>query len=134
MDWSSQKHAYGNAVDIPALLGKLTPDPQASVWEELWSRLCHQGTVYSASFAVLPTFLNLAEQWMPKDRIPLLSLAGAIFGATDVRGSHDELFSSFAWVVPRFQSLCHQSLAETGLSRHEFIYLLQASLSFEARA
>ena len=132
MDWNSLKHAYGNAADTPALLGKLTPDAQASVWEELWSRLCHQDTVYSASFAALPTFVDVAEQWTPKDRIQILSLAAAILASTDVHGgSRDDFVRPVAWVVPRFRHLCRQSLAEIGLPAHEFIYLLQAARSFE---
>jgi hypothetical protein len=62
-DWRTLNHAYGNAADIAGLLQQLSPEPKASVWEELWSRLCHQGTVYSASFAALPALADAAEPW-----------------------------------------------------------------------
>lgn len=132
MDWSTLKHAYGNAVDVPALLASLSPDPQASVWEELWSRLCHQGTVYSASFAALPALVVACEQWKPKERAQLISLAASILAPKDAYGGcRDDFLRPVEWVVPRFQRLCRQSLAETRLSTHDFIYLLQASRSFE---
>lgn len=52
-DWSQLSHAYGTAEDIPGLLDRLEPDPRSPVWNDLWSSLCHQGTVYTASYAAL---------------------------------------------------------------------------------
>jgi hypothetical protein len=130
-DWTALEHAYGNAADVPALLDQLSPDPEASVWEELWSRLCHQGTVYSASFAALPALADAAEQWKPAERAQVIALAAAILASTDVNGCCDNSLRAVEGVVPRLQRLCRESLAATGLSTHEFIYLLQAARSFE---
>ncbi|HEU4670565.1 MAG TPA: hypothetical protein VFR91_07640 [Dyella sp.] len=57
--WSELRHAYGAATDIPALLGQLASYPdersyQDEPWFTLWSSLCHQGDIYSASFAAVP--------------------------------------------------------------------------------
>jgi hypothetical protein len=56
--WSELKHAYGSASDIPALLAQLESSPSSGgnsePWFSLWSALCHQGDVYSASFAAVP--------------------------------------------------------------------------------
>jgi hypothetical protein len=57
--WSELQHAYGAASDIPALLSQLTNYPseasyQDEPWFTLWSSLCHQGDIYSASFAAVP--------------------------------------------------------------------------------
>ncbi|MGF0669202.1 hypothetical protein ACQRWG_15410 [Stenotrophomonas maltophilia] len=57
--WAELQHAYGAADDIPELLANLSipkgerseDDSIEDTWEELWSSLCHQGDVYSASFA-----------------------------------------------------------------------------------
>ena len=35
--------------------------PEAEPWFTLWSSLCHQGDVYSASFAAVPHILRVAE-------------------------------------------------------------------------
>lgn len=126
-DWSTLTHAYGDATDLPALLARLSPDPDADVWYELWSRLCHQGTVYSASFAALPALANAAEQWKPAERAQSLALAAAILASDDVQGCRDDLLSPVAWVVPHFQQLCRDSLAEGGTSQTEFIHLMQAA-------
>jgi hypothetical protein len=61
--WSELQHAYGAASDIPSLLRQLADYPseanyQAEPWFTLWSSLCHQGDVYSASFAAVPHIIE----------------------------------------------------------------------------
>jgi hypothetical protein len=61
--WSELSHAYGFAGDIEPLLQSLYDFPpesqiQAEPWHTLWSSLCHQGDVYSASFAAVPVILD----------------------------------------------------------------------------
>jgi hypothetical protein len=57
-DWSSLKHAYGDASDVPAMLRQLASLPdsfgQSEPWFSIWSALAHQGDVYSGSFAAVP--------------------------------------------------------------------------------
>jgi hypothetical protein len=57
--WSELEHAYGAAGNIPPLLRQLEGFPDQTRYDEepwftLWSALCHQGDVYSASFAAVP--------------------------------------------------------------------------------
>jgi hypothetical protein len=64
--WSDLTHAYGNAADIPPLLRAIAAHPSVSSptegpWFELWSALCHQGDVYSASFAAVPHIIDVAS-------------------------------------------------------------------------
>lgn len=127
MDWSALKHAYGNAADVPALLARLSPDPDAGVWEELWSRLCHQGTVYSASFAALPALADIAGRWKPTERAQLIALAASILDSRN--HCPKDLLGPLEWVAPRFQQLCRESLAQRELPKADFIYLLQAARS-----
>ncbi|WP_458069705.1 hypothetical protein [Rhodanobacter sp. BL-MT-08] len=61
--WSELRHAYGAATDIPGLLRQLSSFPGESSYREepwftLWSSLCHQGDVYSASFASVPHIVS----------------------------------------------------------------------------
>jgi hypothetical protein len=63
--WSHLTHAYGSAVDIPPLLRQLSNFPSSQnckdePWYSLWSSLCHQGDVYSASFAAVPHIIMAA--------------------------------------------------------------------------
>ena len=64
--WSQLNHAYGPASDIPNLLRNLALFPlqrsygQAEPWHSLGSSLCHQGNVYTASYAAVPHLLQIA--------------------------------------------------------------------------
>jgi len=64
--WSSLADAYGDASGIPDLLRALAADPgpkpgyEAEPWFSLWSGLCHQGDVYTASYAAVPHIVRIA--------------------------------------------------------------------------
>ncbi len=66
--WGELHHAYGPASDIPELLRQLSKDPSpacahnAEPWFSLWSSLCHQHDVYSASYAALPHLVAIGLQ------------------------------------------------------------------------
>ena len=47
-NWAQLRQAYGPADNIPALLDRMMADQSDPVWDELFSCLFHQGTVYSA--------------------------------------------------------------------------------------
>lgn len=75
-DWSQLSHAYGSAEDIPALLDRIASEPNAERWSNLWSALCHQGSVYSASFAALPWLADVAGSDDREQAVSALNLAG----------------------------------------------------------
>ncbi|MFC0042379.1 hypothetical protein [Actinomadura rayongensis] len=119
-DWPNLEHAYGTAEDVPALLDALVPDGTADVWDELWSRLCHQGTVYSASFAALPRLTEAAAAWDPADRVMVLALAAAIAVESD-DGVADR---------DTLHALTTEALAVAD-GPDDTVYLLRALLAFE---
>ena len=133
-DWITLKHAYGSAEEIPLLLDQLSANAEDDVWNELWSCLCHQGTVYSASFAALPALTEYAESCCPWDRVPALLLAGAILASDDVQGSRDDLVRPHKKVLEQLRALCGESLAQAGIEQSTFIYLLEAMCSLEGNA
>ncbi|WP_459804351.1 hypothetical protein [Herbidospora sp. RD11066] len=129
-DWSRLTHAYGSAENIPDLLDQLVPDSRAEVWEELWSCICHQMTVYPASFAALPRLTEIARTWAPEDRTMILSLCGSIVagarqphGAGDVRAIH----------APEIEELLvlTDETMHAAIDEDSFTYMLQALLAFE---
>lgn len=68
--WEELSHAYGNAADIPKLLKQLENAPPSKGYEDepyfsLWSSLCHQYDVYSASYAAVP---YIVEMTIGKDK------------------------------------------------------------------
>lgn len=66
--WADLQHAYGNALDIPDLLRALAESTgskacyQDEPWLSLWSSLCHQGDIYTASYAAVPHIVHLASR------------------------------------------------------------------------
>jgi hypothetical protein len=83
VDWAALTHAYGSASDVPGLLARAAdaPAPRAyndEPWFSLWSSLCHQGTVYPASYAAVPELVRLAEQRDGDARAECLLLAASI--------------------------------------------------------
>ena len=54
--WAELRTAYGDTVDVPAMLRDLESVPNSrdfrdEPWFSMWSALAHQGNVYAASFA-----------------------------------------------------------------------------------
>jgi hypothetical protein len=132
-NWSQLQHAYGSAEDVPGLLDAASSDPQAKEWDDLWSRLCHQGTVYSASFAALPALTRIARHCSPADRQMPLILAGAIVASSDrPYGSEDPQVTRAADIAALLD-LTEEALRDPALADDDntYVYLLQAMLSFE---
>jgi|SRR3989338_1247234 len=64
--WSELRDAYGAASDVPKLLEQLAENPRPKKdareepWFMLWSKLCHQGDIYTASYAAVPHIIQIA--------------------------------------------------------------------------
>ena len=63
--WTDTKHAYGSAENIPVLLEKIYQNPSDDgsnetdeIWSTLWSSLCHQGDVFTASALASPHLIE----------------------------------------------------------------------------
>lgn len=61
-DWALLYDAYGPAREIP---GPPNGTDDGWVWQELWGRFCHQGTVASASYAAIPELADVAARRTP---------------------------------------------------------------------
>ncbi len=130
VDWSLLNDAYGPATTIPELLVTAASDLDGSKWRELWSRLCHQGSIYSASYPAVAELEALAAASEPKQRFRFLHLAAGIVASTDHRPGKFAR-SSIAALLPRPQALADEALAVPGQRQADFIYLMQASLAFQ---
>jgi hypothetical protein len=58
-----------------------------------------------------------------------MALAASILASKDRCPKH--LAGSLDWLVPRFQQLCRESLAQKRIPKGDFVYLLQAAHSFD---
>lgn len=106
------------------MLARATPEVSDPVWDDLWSRLCHQGTVYPASFLALPGLLALARRWPPSQRTAPLALASGIVVAEDGAQSLD------ADILAGLEEAAAESLSRPGLSHEQIVYVAQALLAF----
>ena len=128
-DWSSLRDAYGNASNVPDLLNRLSPNPEDSVWDDLWSRICHQGTVYSASFAALPHLLQWAQTVPAVQRAMVLALAGAIIASQHIVSGAECRTAAIEETAAGFEQLGLETLAQSELTPSDFIYAAQAVLA-----
>jgi|SRR5688572_17897905 hypothetical protein len=81
--WSTLTHAYGKADDIPDLIRQLEGLPEfvdfkSEPYYSLSSALCHQGDVYTASYAAVPHFVRILAENPANAPWALYSLPGAI--------------------------------------------------------
>lgn len=124
-NWKELRHAYGSAEDLPRVISALTPDPKAPAWDDLWNRVCHQGTTYSASTAVLPFLLRCASGWDAPARAMPLTLAGSIVCAPQTN------LSGYEPTVEALRLLALDTVRDRGLSRSDRIYVMQAVLALQ---
>jgi hypothetical protein len=133
-DWKALSHAYGTASEIPALIAQLsleTADPKYPLWEELWSRLCHQGTVYSASYAALPLLLEYAQALPPEKRTMPLVLMSAIVASDDLHGVERRPLNIIDAISPSARHLTEECLGAGDHDTIAFAYLVQAATIFD---
>jgi hypothetical protein len=131
-EWTSLQHAYGPAGDIPALLAAAENSGAkfGPAWNDVWSRLCHQGTTYTASYAALPLLADMAERHAPAGYVAALDLAAAILASTD--GPTDPVLrrQQHADTLRRLHDLAYRNLP-LAEGDTEFVYGLQALMAFE---
>lgn len=130
-DWSSLRQAYGTAEEVPNLLRQLEQNPSEEVMNDLWSMLCHQGTVYTASFAALPILVRVAGRLSGRWRLNVLVLAAAIVASDDAVGDRpDALVES---VTSELKQLITEAMADASVDDQTFIYLMQAAAAAEGK-
>ncbi|HJP73775.1 MAG TPA: hypothetical protein VJ914_05885 [Pseudonocardiaceae bacterium] len=136
-DWSQLTHAYGPATDVPPLFEQIAdPELAHDAWYELWGRLCHQRTVYSASFAAVPLLAEIATGHRQGDHRPAILLAGRIVvGEAQlhepgyIRAQYPDAIADLHRVTQR--TLTEQPFEGTG---YDYLNPLQALLAFEGVA
>lgn len=134
VDWSALSDAYGQASDIPFVIADLsteTADPRNPVWEELWGRLCHQGTVYTASYAALPLLLDHIKLLTPEKRAMPLMLVGAIISSDDLVGVDTRPHALIDGASAEALLLTEQCMDAGEQDHISFIHLLAAACAFK---
>jgi hypothetical protein len=130
-EWASLRDGFGSAEQIPALLAVAAEDPdRRDGWDALWTRLYHQGTVYTASYAALPALAAMSRQHGPGGYLPALHLAASIIASDDgpedsatVRRRYDRELADLGAVAAR--NLQHAK------DDVEYVWGLLALMAFE---
>lgn len=90
--WAQLRHAHGSAEDVPRLLQRAAgpTNGRDRAWALLWDRLCHHGSVYSASAAAVPELARIAadDSLRPADRAQATSLIAAIADGSSYLAVH----------------------------------------------
>ncbi|MFG1820432.1 hypothetical protein ACGFIF_42215 [Kribbella sp. NPDC049174] len=131
-EWASLQDAYGSAERVPALLATAAAAgaDHGAPWDELWGRLCHQGTVYSASYAALPTLAQMSAQHDPSGYVAALHLAAAIIASNDGPEDTAVVRRRYAHEVADLRIVAARNL-QHATGDTEFVYGLQALMTFE---
>jgi hypothetical protein len=133
IDWAAIRDVYGPATEVPDLLRRAEASGDASeLWNELWGRLCHQGTVSPASYAALPLLLGIAERHPGSRYLAALHLAGAIVASTDGPRDNATVRRENVSTIERLRAVALRNLDEAE-SDADFVYGLEALLAFEDR-
>jgi len=114
--WEELSHAYGDAADTARLLRQLHERPNTDLadpaWDELCGSICHQGSVYPASFAALPHLATIAERAKPGLSLSAINLMTAIVVSDDRREEPPpDLLPAFDAAVARLEPLAIRALA-----------------------
>lgn len=130
-DWSALRDAYGPADRVPELLAAVrSPAAGRPAWVELWSRLCHQGTVATASYAALPTLARLAVASPAAGYSEPAHLAAAIIASPDGPADPADVRRRYSADIARLHAVAQRNLP-LARGATEFVCGLQALLAFE---
>jgi hypothetical protein len=124
-DWKSLRHAYGSAEDLPEILAELEAYPTSFDWSELFDRVLHQYSTFSASVHVLPYIARAIPKLEPSARGMPLALAGGI-----VSGSSKAAVKDFESCLDDLGILALDNLDTAPLTRGERVYVMQAAMAF----
>jgi len=131
-NWADLRDAYGSAERIPALLdaAERSGDELGPAWNQAWSHLCHQGTVYTASYAAIPLLADICSRLPIRGYVPGLQLAGSILASTDGPSDPAAVRATYAAEIARLRDIAESALP-LAESDTEFNYALEAVAAFE---
>jgi DNA-directed RNA polymerase subunit RPC12/RpoP len=130
-------HAYGPAVDVPQLFEQVAdPERARDAWHELWSCLCHQGTVYPASFAALPVLAEIAADHRQYNCQQAIALASRIVVGEEQLHEAGYVRAHYPDEISALHRVTQQALTEQPFDGSGYDYLnpLEALLAFEGIA
>ena len=127
--WAELTHAHGDASDIPEVLERLSAGDESAVGD-LASALCHQGSVYGASLAVVPHLVNIAQRIEDVElRANTLVLVGLIASSSHNRSEGhlaSDIDAAYRAALPHASTLAVATLKQA-FEPYDAVYLLQTA-------
>lgn len=134
--WSTLSHAYGSAGDVPAKLREIKRrgfDVETDA-DLLWGDLCHQGTVYTATYAAVPHIFELIDgDRSLEDRIMLLLFLGEVASTSDISICLEHLRPAYEEAVTAAEHHAVELLEHPGIKDRDFNHLLLAVWALNGR-
>lgn len=128
--WESLSHAYSSASNIPTILRDLqheSPSVWEQAWDDAWGALCHQGTVYTATYAAIPYIVDLADRTTNSERRDAyLIFVGAVALSADAAEIPDDLRADYSDAITQADPLVIEALELQPAREAVVIYLLKA--------
>jgi len=134
VDWANLRCAYGSGEFIPELLrrAEATGSDVGEEWTDLWSRICHQGTVYSASYAAVPLLTAMCLSREPSGYMAPLHLVASILASNDAPQGAGLLHDRHVAHAGQVRAIAERCV-ELAADDVEFIYGLETLAAFEGR-
>jgi hypothetical protein len=124
--WCELYHAYGPASDIPRLLMRLRTCPDEDTWDDVWSCLCHQGTVYTATYAAVPHIAALLQDADTDVKVNLVIFLGSVAGSTDRQPIPDFLEAEYVASIKTAAHAAKDLVDSRKWPQVDFVYLLES--------
>ncbi len=135
--WKELRQAYGSAGNIPKLIMSVSGDDESAAWEKIWSSLCHQFSIYSATYGAIPHLVSIAEHTSLKNQLEVLILCSTIrlFGRLEEEDVPEDLIEPYNSAMSTIRKLSlgivQEAVDRKLLDRYPLPYLIQAVLGLQ---
>lgn len=124
--WSRLSHAYGRAIDTPALLRQLYEGPNEDVWSKLFGTCVHQGSVSEAAYAAAPHVAEAARRAPLSERLDYVVFVASIAAGRDNQNVPGDLRAEYEQAVEATRSMAMELLRAQRLTSQELPHLFGA--------
>ncbi len=126
--WAELEHAYGDATQLPTHLYELFEkqnygdDPN----DVLFGCLCHQGSVYSATYAAVPHVVNALSRQSIQSQIWLFMFLGQVAISNDAEAIPDDLSGDYLQAIEQAKPLAVSAAKQWGIPSIDYSHLLSS--------